>query len=153
MSEHDDRWAAGAMAAPPTRPGRAAPAPVPALAGVGHGGRRWLPQAIALAAAIAGSALAWALAALPLGLWATQGCFGGDPATGTLCPSGRYLEAGPQWYWLPGLLWATCWLLPHRGWYRTARIVLLVIVVAAAVAVPVIATWQAFAHMSTATSQ
>jgi hypothetical protein len=50
--------------------------------------------------AIVGSAIAWGLAALPLGLWATQGCFGGDPASGTLCPSGRYLEAGLRLYWL-----------------------------------------------------
>jgi hypothetical protein len=114
---------------------------------------RWRAQVIALVAALIGSAIAWGLAALPLGLWATQGCFGGDPASGTLCPSGRYLEAGLRLYWLPGLLWAACWLAPHRGWYRPARIALLAIAAAAAIAVPVIATWQAFDHMYTATGQ
>jgi hypothetical protein len=108
---------------------------------------------IALVVAIAGSAFAWGLAALPLGLWSTQGCFGGDPASGTMCPSGRYLEAGLRLYWLPGLLWAACWLPPDRGWYRPARIVLLTIAVTVAIAIPVIATLQAFAHMYTAGSQ
>jgi hypothetical protein len=65
VSKHDRRRPAGAMTAPPWRPGQARP---PA-----GSGRRWRPQVIALVVAIAGSAFAWGLAALPLGLWADPG--------------------------------------------------------------------------------
>jgi hypothetical protein len=144
MTRHDGRRHALPAAAPLAQPGRAGEA-----GRAGRGRPRWRSQLIALAAAFAASALAWAIVAVPLGLWATQGCFGGDPAYQTRCPDGRYLEVSLRLYAIPAMAWAACWLPPHRGWYRRARIALLTAAVAAVAAIPFIATWQAFAHMYT----
>jgi hypothetical protein len=111
----------------------------------------WLPQVIGLGAALAGSAMSWGVAALLLGLYATQGCFGGDPAYGTRCPSGHYIEQAMWLYVIPALLWAGCWLFPHKLQWRPVRIAAQVAAAMTAIAIPAIAAMAAFDHMSTFT--
>ncbi len=52
-------------------------------------------------------------------------------------------------YAIPLVLWAGCWLFPRDVRWRPVRIVLLAVAVAAAVAIPLIATYLAFSHMYT----
>src|SRR5712691_12139002 len=133
MSQQDDAGPAE-MIAPLTQPGRADRTQAPSSPG--HDRSWWLPQLIALIPAVIGSAVTWMIAALPLGLWETQGCGGGVPASGTRCPSGHYFELGLRLYVIPALPWAACWLLPHGVRWRPVRIVLLTMAVAVVIAIP-----------------
>jgi hypothetical protein len=147
MSQQDDSRSAE-MIAPFTRPVGADWTWAPSKHD--HDRWWWLPQLIALVPATIGSAVTWLIAALPLGLWATQGCgSGGAPASGTRCPSGHYLDLGMFLYVIPALLWAGCWLLPHGVRWRAPRIALLAVAVVAVIATPLIATYLAFQHMYT----
>jgi hypothetical protein len=107
----------------------------------------WVPQVVGLGGALVGSAVGWLIAALPLGLWATQGCLGGDPAYGTACPSGHYVRLAMWLYAVPALLWACCWLFPQRIRWRPARIIVIVAAVMIVTAIPLIGAYLAFDHM------
>jgi hypothetical protein len=146
MSQRDD-WPPAAASVPAAQPGRPDRAGAPGRPG--HDAKWWLPPLAVLGLALVGSAVTWAISAVPLGLWETQGCFGNDAVPGTRCPSGHYLEVGLRLYVIPAALWAGSWLLPHQLRWRGVRIALLVLAVMTVTAIPLIATYLAFDHMYT----
>jgi hypothetical protein len=110
----------------------------------------WVPQLVGLSVGAGGTIGGWALVGGYLALYVAFSCGTGDvPAPGARCPSGHYIALSLWPYAIPVLLSAGGWLLPRDLRWRPARIVL--VVVLAAAAIPAIAAVEAFDHSVPAT--